>query len=117
MERNIEGQNRLEQALDLPHDISIVSRKQDESVMTEAPEGDDPSERLEKLIAMESTHFQWRKLLFTTTLIGILGCISHMKGGKTPEYSWLGLSKCEPLDWGLLGILLAVCLCYFSIGY
>jgi hypothetical protein len=37
-----------------------------------------------------------------------------LKGGNA---SILGLSKCAPLDWGLFGILQAICLIYIGIGY
>ena len=73
--------------------------------------------RLKAIIEAESTHFQWKKLALNGSLIIILVLVSLMRGGESPTDSIIGLPKCDPLDWGLFGILQAICVVYFYLAY
>jgi uncharacterized membrane protein YfcA len=70
--------------------------------------------KLAKIIAYESTNFQWQKLAHNWLLILALTIISVLKGSGTD--SLIGVKKCDKIDWTLFAILQVICLSFLAWG-
>lgn len=77
---------------------------------------DTKNEKLEAIIAYESTNLQWSKVALNWGLIVILVIISLLKGADNKDSSALGILRCDPIDWVLFAILQIVCLIFLIIG-
>lgn len=75
---------------------------------------EEKQKKLEKVIAYESTNFQWDKIGLNWGIIVVQTVVALLRGSGTNSIA--GISRCETVDWVLFGMLQLFCLIFLLAG-